>query len=167
MTSAISPPRRLLADCSPSTQRTASTTFDLPLPLGPTTAVTPGGNSKTVLSAKLLKPTNSRRLSMTAPKELSPRKTRNRRNKEKLVILCFAYFVSFGVILLSLLAVARLRGRRVLVERRRHADVGREQAGAVVLAAGELHAGPGQVVDRRRLRQRVRLHDTVQPAAGL
>src|SRR5439155_15170678 len=71
MTSAISPPRRLLADCSPSTQRTASTTLDLPLPLGPTTAVTPGGNSKTVLSAKLLKPTSSRRLSMAVPEELN------------------------------------------------------------------------------------------------
>src|SRR5437868_5969292 len=73
MTSAISPPRRLLADCSPSTQRTASTTLDLPLPLGPTTAVTPGGNSKTVLSAKLLKPTNSRRLSMDHPKDRGQR----------------------------------------------------------------------------------------------
>src|SRR5262245_22142178 len=64
MTSAISPPRRLLADCSPSTQRTASTTFDLPDPFGPTTAVTPGGKSNAVLSAKLLKPTSSRRFSI-------------------------------------------------------------------------------------------------------
>src|SRR4051812_45489252 len=74
ITSAISPPRRLLADCSPSTQRTASTMFDLPLPFGPTTAVTPGGNSKTVLSAKLLKPTNSRRFSMAVPKRVEPQR---------------------------------------------------------------------------------------------
>ena len=41
MTSAISPPRRLLALCSPSTQRTASTTLLLPEPLGPTMPVMP------------------------------------------------------------------------------------------------------------------------------
>src|SRR4029079_2067407 len=81
MTSAISPPRRLLADCSPSTQRTASTMLDLPLPLGPTTAVTPGGNSKAVLSAKLLKPTNSRRFSMAVPKRVEPQ--RHKDHKEK------------------------------------------------------------------------------------
>src|SRR3954454_8671430 len=85
MTSVISPPRRLLADCSPSTQRTASTTLDLPDPFGPTTAVTPGGNSNTVLSAKLLNPTNSRRFSMVCLPGLAaggararPRETRGR-----------------------------------------------------------------------------------------
>ena len=31
-----------MADCSPSTQRMASDTLDLPQPLGPTMAVTPG-----------------------------------------------------------------------------------------------------------------------------
>src|SRR5579859_6289816 len=56
MISAISPPRRALADCSPSTQRIASETFDLPHPLGPTIAVTPGWNVKEVLSAKDLNP---------------------------------------------------------------------------------------------------------------
>src|SRR4051794_25613982 len=65
MTSAISPPRRLLADCSPRTHLTASTTLLFPDPFGPTTAVTPGGNSNAVLSAKLLNPTSSNRLSMT------------------------------------------------------------------------------------------------------
>src|SRR5438874_1868850 len=65
MTSAISPPRRLLALCSPRTQRTASTTLLLPLPLGPTIAVIPAENSNSVLSAKLLKPTNSKRLSIS------------------------------------------------------------------------------------------------------
>src|SRR5947208_122419 len=56
ITSAISPPRRALADCSPSTQRIASDTFDLPQPFGPTMAVTPGWKFKEVLSAKDLKP---------------------------------------------------------------------------------------------------------------
>src|SRR5882762_5254611 len=56
ITSAISPPRRALADCSPSTQRMASETFDLPQPFGPTMAVTPGRKLSEVLSAKDLKP---------------------------------------------------------------------------------------------------------------
>jgi hypothetical protein len=60
MTSAISPPRRALAEVSPSTQRIASTTLDLPQPFGPTMPVTPSANSKTVLSAKDLKPWISR-----------------------------------------------------------------------------------------------------------
>src|SRR5262245_34331026 len=64
ITSVISPPRRLLALCSPSTQRTASTTFDLPEPFGPTMPVIPAGKSNCVLSANDLKPTISRRLSM-------------------------------------------------------------------------------------------------------
>jgi hypothetical protein len=37
----------------------ASTTFDFPHPLGPTTAVTPGGNSIWVFSAKDLNPRTS------------------------------------------------------------------------------------------------------------
>src|SRR6058998_3738985 len=56
MMSAISPPRSALADCSPSTQRIASDTFDLPHPLGPTKAVTPGWKFNDVLSAKDLNP---------------------------------------------------------------------------------------------------------------
>src|ERR1700729_3555293 len=56
MTSAISPPRNALADCSPSTQRMASDTFDLPQPLGPTMAVTPGWKLRLVLFANDLKP---------------------------------------------------------------------------------------------------------------
>src|SRR5207253_7576142 len=67
MTSAISPPRRLLALCSPRIQRMASTMLLLPEPLGPTTAVRPSLKSKVVLSAKLLKPTSSSRLSMPPP----------------------------------------------------------------------------------------------------
>src|SRR5438034_2558754 len=56
MTSAISPPRRALADCSPSTHRIASEMFDLPHPFGPTMAETPGRKFNVVLSAKDLKP---------------------------------------------------------------------------------------------------------------
>ena len=41
MTSAISPPRKALADCSPRHQRIASRMFDLPQPFGPTTEVMP------------------------------------------------------------------------------------------------------------------------------
>src|SRR5687767_10589749 len=49
-------PRRRRGACSPIAQRMASTTFDLPQPLGPTIAVMPGWNAKLVLSTKLLKP---------------------------------------------------------------------------------------------------------------
>jgi hypothetical protein len=42
----------------------ASTTFDLPDPLGPTTTVIPAVNSNRVRSAKLLKPLSSRAASM-------------------------------------------------------------------------------------------------------
>src|ERR1700709_147123 len=56
ITSAISPPRRALADCSPRTQRMASETFDLPQPFGPTIAVTPGWKFRLVLLANDLKP---------------------------------------------------------------------------------------------------------------
>src|SRR5262249_46612684 len=66
ITSVISPPRRLLALCSPRTQRTASTMLLLPEPLGPTMPLMPAGKSNAVLSANDLKPTSSRRLSMDA-----------------------------------------------------------------------------------------------------
>src|SRR5215472_12165150 len=56
ITSAISPPRSALADCSPKTQRIASEMFDLPQPFGPTIAVTPGRKLSVVLSAKDLNP---------------------------------------------------------------------------------------------------------------
>ena len=65
MTSDISLPRKLFALCSPSTHLMASTMFDFPDPLGPTTTVIPGGNSNRVLSAKLLKPLSSSALSIT------------------------------------------------------------------------------------------------------
>ena len=49
-------PRRLRTFCSPKTQRTASVILLLPLPFGPTTAVTPRSNSISMRSAKDLKP---------------------------------------------------------------------------------------------------------------
>src|SRR5690348_16701857 len=58
-------PRNWRMLCSPSTQRIASATFDLPAPLGPTTAVMPGLNSSSVREAKLLKPSISNRLRYT------------------------------------------------------------------------------------------------------
>src|SRR4051812_4897593 len=56
MTSSILPPRRLLAPCSPITQARASTTLDLPEPLGPTMHVTPGSSWSVVDEAKDLNP---------------------------------------------------------------------------------------------------------------
>src|SRR6185437_2631826 len=56
MTSSSRCERRLRVLCSPKTQRIASTRFDLPEPLGPTTAVMPDSNSTVVGSAKVLNP---------------------------------------------------------------------------------------------------------------
>ena len=56
MTSSIFAERSDRGPWAPRTQVTASTTLDLPLPLGPTTTVIPGSNSNTVGSAKDLKP---------------------------------------------------------------------------------------------------------------
>src|SRR5271170_7418996 len=56
MTSSILAERSERGPWAPSTQVTASTTLDLPLPLGPTTTVMPGSNSNTVGSAKDLNP---------------------------------------------------------------------------------------------------------------
>src|SRR6516162_8791969 len=55
-TSSIRPPRRLLTPCSPITHEKASTMFDLPDPLGPTTQVMPGSNRSVVAEAKDLNP---------------------------------------------------------------------------------------------------------------
>src|SRR3954463_1448809 len=60
MTSSILPPRSALAPCSPSTQLIASTTLDLPEPLGPTTHVMPGSKRSVVEDAKDLKPLSVR-----------------------------------------------------------------------------------------------------------
>src|SRR5512141_2771014 len=52
-------PRKRPYDCSPSTHRSESATFDLPEPFGPTIAVIPLANSNTVREAKVLYPCNS------------------------------------------------------------------------------------------------------------
>jgi hypothetical protein len=56
MTSVIESPRNRLAELSPITQRTASITFDLPQPLGPTTPTRLLGKVIVVGSTKDLKP---------------------------------------------------------------------------------------------------------------
>ena len=57
ITSAMLPPRRLLALCSPSTQLTPSRMLDFPHPFGPTTTAIPvPGTVNSVRSQKLLKP---------------------------------------------------------------------------------------------------------------
>ena len=50
--SALDLPRSVRILCSPNTQRMPSAMFDLPLPLGPTMAVTPVGNRNSILVAK-------------------------------------------------------------------------------------------------------------------
>ena len=56
ITSSIDVPRRVLTPCSPITQASASTIFDFPEPLGPTTAVMPGSNRRVVILANDLNP---------------------------------------------------------------------------------------------------------------
>src|SRR3954471_18632573 len=65
ITSSILPPRSALAPCSPRTQAMASTTLDLPEPLGPTTQVMPGSRRSVVAEAKDLKPLTVRLLRCT------------------------------------------------------------------------------------------------------
>ena len=66
MTSSILPPRSDLAPCSPITQLSASTTLDLPEPLGPTTQVMPGSKLSVVAEAKDLNPRRVRLLRYNA-----------------------------------------------------------------------------------------------------
>ena len=56
MTSSIFWLRTALGAWAPSTHAMASTTLDLPEPLGPTTTVTPGSRAIVVVSANDLKP---------------------------------------------------------------------------------------------------------------
>src|SRR5690606_19354882 len=65
MTSSILPPRRLLAPCSPITHASASTTLDLPEPLGPTMHVMPGSSRSLVAEANDLNPLRVRLLTYT------------------------------------------------------------------------------------------------------
>ena len=74
MTSSILPPRRVLAPCSPITQVSASTTLDLPDPLGPTTQVMPGSKRRVVGDAKDLKPFSVRLLRCTTVPALPARR---------------------------------------------------------------------------------------------
>src|ERR1700689_5153199 len=66
-TSSILPPRSDLAPCSPMTQERASTTLDLPEPLGPTTQVMPGSRRSVVAEANDLKPRSVRDFRYTRP----------------------------------------------------------------------------------------------------
>src|ERR687893_101229 len=70
MTSSILPPRNALAPCSPITQDSASTTLDLPEPLGPTTQVMPGSKRSVVAEAKDLKPFSVRLFKCTVCRTL-------------------------------------------------------------------------------------------------
>ena len=65
ITSAMFEPRSARAPCSPITQASASTTLDLPDPLGPTTHVMPGWRASVVALAKDLKPRSVRFLRYT------------------------------------------------------------------------------------------------------
>src|SRR6202050_4855345 len=79
MTSSILAERSERGPWAPSTQVTASTTLDLPLPLGPTTTVIPGSNCSTVGSAKDLKPfmlSDFRNIGATLPEAYAGRGTR-------------------------------------------------------------------------------------------
>src|SRR5688500_9502521 len=67
MTSSIFPPRSVFAPCSPITQLKASTTLDLPEPLGPTTQVMPGSKLRVVADAKDLNPRKVRLLRYNVP----------------------------------------------------------------------------------------------------
>ena len=62
ITSSIPLPRILLAEFSPITQRSASSRFDFPQPLGPTTPVRPGLITSSVGSTKDLNPDSLSRL---------------------------------------------------------------------------------------------------------
>jgi hypothetical protein len=65
ITSSIAAPRMLLYEVSPMAQRSASSRFDLPQPLGPTTPVKPGSIRSSVGSTKDLKPRRRRRVICT------------------------------------------------------------------------------------------------------
>jgi GNAT superfamily N-acetyltransferase len=77
MTSSILPPRSVFTPCSPMTQASASTTFDLPEPLGPTTHVTPVSKANVVGWAKDLNPLRVRLFRYTSPPAATPRRARS------------------------------------------------------------------------------------------
>ena len=70
ITSSMDPPRRLFAERSPSTHFNASTTFDLPHPLGPTMPLMGASKRTSVASAKLLNPESVSRSRRMAGEDL-------------------------------------------------------------------------------------------------
>ena len=82
MTSSIFWLRTALGAWAPSTQAMASTTFDLPDPLGPTTTVTPGSSCRVVASANDLKPLRVSDFRNTASATL-PRRSTVRPNRQR------------------------------------------------------------------------------------
>ena len=76
MTSSILPPRSDLAPCSPITQASASTTLDLPEPLGPTMQVMPGSSCRVVEEAKDLNPLRVRLFRYNAGSSSGPTRSR-------------------------------------------------------------------------------------------
>src|SRR5947207_3109639 len=88
MTSSARRVRSERLDCSPSTQRTASAMFDLPLPFGPMTALTPRSNTNRVGSAKVLKPwrrSSRRRLTWTRSAPMAWASTTASRDARRLI----------------------------------------------------------------------------------
>src|SRR3954454_4989865 len=81
MTSSILPPRRDFAPCSPITQASASTTLDLPEPLGPTMQVIPGSSCRGVADEHDLNPRSVRLLRYTG----APLGVRRRRGRPVIV----------------------------------------------------------------------------------
>src|SRR5258706_15681316 len=70
ITSCMCSPRSCFADDSPSPQRAASMTFDLPQPLGPTTPTSCPGTAMAVGSTKDLKPDSLTEVSLKAGRSL-------------------------------------------------------------------------------------------------
>ena len=78
ITSVICPPRSARGPCSPRTHAMASAMFDLPDPFGPTMTLTPGVNSRMVLSANDLNPRTVSRRRNTSLVQLRAGSRRNR-----------------------------------------------------------------------------------------
>src|SRR5687768_14769038 len=89
ITSCMCSPRSCLADDSPSTQRTASITFDFPHPFGPTTPTSWPGTAMEVGSTKDLKPDSLTDVSLKAGSLLVTRPARWDRQRGGGVSLCF------------------------------------------------------------------------------
>src|SRR3984957_5650505 len=107
MTSSIFDERTVRGPWAPNTQATASTTFDLPLPFGPTTTVTPGSRRSVGWSAKDLKPFSESDFRNTAatlhsgPAEPAP--CRGRAQPARPAGLDQAFFVSQKTVSISLM----------------------------------------------------------------